>query len=876
MRLAITVFLSALSCLQVHGQQTVDPTIPPPAQILGYEIGHYVTDHASMERYALTLAQVAPHRVRLVRYGQSYERRPMYLAIVSDERNLEQLDHLRARWQSLRTPDRLPEGELKARLEGLPAVAWLNFANDGNESAAFEAGLELLWQLTARTDSAARAIRRHVVVLLNLAHNPDSHERYVAWFRASLVGPEGTADPWAQEHQGDWRMSTNNNHYQIDLNRDAFAATQQETRFILEQFHRWKPHLFIDHHGETKNMFFPPYAIPVNPHVPASTVRWAQRFGEETAREFGRRGWAAFTAEVFDLHYPGYWDSYPALNGAIGMTFETDGGGRKGLRWEREDGTIVTFREAIDRHVVASWSMLELLARHREEVLSDYYRFFASGMMESEKARYKALLLPPDQDPHRLRAFLELLRMHDIEIRQARGALTSQRARDFLNPTLRRMSFPEGSFLVLFRQPQARLIRALLEPDVPLDPLFVSQARQARDYNRSQPPRVPREPLGFYDTNFWSLPVAYGLLAYWTEDVPAGPYELMQELPALQGGVERHKPVFAYLIRTDQEGGRRLVAQLLRRGIRLAVARKAFTTAEGVALPSGTAVVRVERNTHLELERLLDSLAQAEGVRVLSTASPYTPEGPDLGSNDVHEIHPPRLAVVTEAPTSATAYGAIWFWLERRLGYPFTALRADQLGRIPLQRYDVLILPHGSPEGYSSVLGRAGAEALRRFVEMGGVLITLKGASVWAADSAVGLSTTRLLGAKLPKPSGEEDEEEGSVDYTPGAAVVVEVDTLSAISAGFVAPLVVHIQSEWIFTPSRTGRNAVRFAAQDPVRGGFAWEETKARFPGNAYAVEEFHARGRVVLFADDPLFRLFWRGTEGFLFNAIFWTGGW
>jgi hypothetical protein len=35
------------------------------------------------------------------------------------------------------------------------------------------------------------------------------------------------------------------------------------------------------------------------------------------------------------------------LNGAIGMTYETDGGGFKGLNWTRDDGTIVTFRSAI-------------------------------------------------------------------------------------------------------------------------------------------------------------------------------------------------------------------------------------------------------------------------------------------------------------------------------------------------------------------------------------------------------------------------------------------------------------------------------------------------------------------------------------------------
>ena len=36
--------------------------------------------------------------------------------------------------------------------------------------------------------------------------------------------------------------------------------------------------------------------------------------------------------DVFDLYYPGYWDSWPSLVGASGMTFETDGGPELMLR----------------------------------------------------------------------------------------------------------------------------------------------------------------------------------------------------------------------------------------------------------------------------------------------------------------------------------------------------------------------------------------------------------------------------------------------------------------------------------------------------------------------------------------------------------------
>ena len=46
-------------------------------------------------------------------------------------------------------------------------------------------------------------------------------------------------------------------------------------------------------------------------------------------------GWTSemmlrYSAERFDLFYPGYGDSWPSLMGAVGMTFEVGGGGGSG------------------------------------------------------------------------------------------------------------------------------------------------------------------------------------------------------------------------------------------------------------------------------------------------------------------------------------------------------------------------------------------------------------------------------------------------------------------------------------------------------------------------------------------------------------------
>jgi hypothetical protein len=62
----------------------------------------------------------------------------------------------------------------------------------------------------------------------------------------------------------------------------------------------------------------------------------------------------------------------------------------------------------------------------------------------------------------------------------------------------------------------------------------------------------------------------------------------------------------------------------------------------------------------------------------------------------------------------------------------------------------------------------------------------------------------------------------------------------------------------------------VRIRATDPLLSGFAWPEALQRLRGAAYVVDETLGRGHVILFADDPNYRNFWRGLEKLFTNAL------
>lgn len=861
-----------------------NPNVPTPKQILGYEIGDFITEHYEMERYIDALAK-SSNRIKVIRYGESYERRGMYLLIISSPENLARLEEIREAIKKLTDPRITSESEARTIAKNFPIIVWLNYSNDGDETAAFEAGIQVAYQLCAGEDETTLKILKNAVVIINLPHNPDSHQKAVSWFKATFVGKYGNPDPFASEHRGDWRMKTNYNHYLIDLNRDAFACSQIETQKVVEQLHYWNPQVFADHHGETKNMFFTPYALPVNQNVPETTKKWAKVIGQTIANGFDEYGWSYFTGEVFDLFYPGYWDSYPALNGAIGMTFETDAGGRKGFQLEREDETIVTFKEGIHRHFIASMKTLEASVNHKEEILFDFYKFRQTGLEEAKREQYKQFVIVPDKDREKTSRFIELCLRHGIEVYEAKESFTSLKARSYFDKNATRKTFSKGVYIIPMNQPQKRLVKALFEPDPKMDDEFLKEARFAYEYNKKLGKNVRRLPLGFYDITAWALPITWGVECYLTEDEAKIKMEKVSQKPEFVYYVPNDTPKYAYAFRYDSDASAKLLAKLLRANFKVAVATRYFYSEDGTYFPRGTLIVRVERNKHIEnFHQKIKELAKESKVDLYPINTAYTEVGIDLGSNWVIEIKKPKIAVLTEEPVSQNSYGAIWFMLEQVFGYDFTPIRWDYFSNVDLYRYNVLVIPDANANQLKNLLGDGGVKKLKDWVSNGGVLVTLKNASVFPTLKGVELSSAKLVG-EGSEDSDEYEEEKPAqkdtvkakekkpaerIEFTPGAIMRVKLDTLHFLSLGYSDEIAVLVYSSLIFEKSKDGANPGIFADKDVRISGFVWEDMEKKFPGKAYLIDEPVGRGRVIMFADDPNFRLYWQSLSRLFLNSI------
>jgi hypothetical protein len=307
------------------------------------------------------------------------------------------------------------------------------------------------------------------------------------------------------------------------MNRDVLAFSQLETRAVAAAVLRWHPQVFVDLHSTTSQYFFAPPALPINANLPGASVAWLERMGRGNAAAFDRYGWQYYVRDVFDLFYPGYWDSWPPRNGATGMTFETDGGPE--IRLRKDDGTVTTFADGIAHHFVASMATLGTLAGNRVERLRDYYDFRASGMASAARQPFRRVVLRPGSDPARARRLAELLARQEIEVVRTAATFESRTAHRYVADSAPEAGsrgtavvFPAGSYVIDIAQPQARLAQALLEPRSVVDSAFARRQVERYERNRRRGDEATREGYEFYDVTAWSLPLTFGLDAYWTED----------------------------------------------------------------------------------------------------------------------------------------------------------------------------------------------------------------------------------------------------------------------------------------------------------------------------------------------------------------------
>jgi len=803
--------------------------------VLGYALGERFTDARGVLKYADRLAQASP-RVRVERYGTTPEGRPLEVLLLARPDRLASLDDLLDRNARLVDPA-LSAARAASIARENPAIVWLSFGVHGDEASSTEAALWTAFDLA--TDRSG--LLDSLVVVIDPNVNPDGRARYTSWFRQAR-GETPNPRVASVEHHPPW-PGGRLNHYLFDLNRDWAWAIQPETRARLVEWAKWNPQVHVDFHEMSyrSSYFFFPATRPFNPLYPDYTLRWADFFGRANADEFDRRRWLYYTGESFDLFYPGYGDTWPSLVGAIGMTYEQAGGGRAGLRVLRPDERMLTLAERATHHRVAALTTLRAAASRKTPLLLEFAAFHREQTEDGDD-----VLLVPGERSEASRALVELLQREGIRVERAAAPF---RVNAEAYPGFsRRTEFPIGTYRISPVQPRGRMAMTLLRPEVRFDSVGTEFS---------------------YDLTAWSLPYAFGVEAH-TGRAPDAAFAPMPLLSPATKAVPP-PPAFGYLVSPGFEASGPLWRYVDAGGEAVALERD-FRMG-GRQFSAGTVFLPYDDSAVVRLDRS-GLAALAEPVQTARTSG-----GGDLGTERRVLITAPRIAALAGAGISPTGLGAVWYLLEAMAGIPFDRVGALAFTRLQLTQYDVVVLPAGDMKAALNDEQRA---ALRGWVEAGGTLVAIGESARWAGPELAGV----VVRTDTVSPSGEDlrarglrTREQRRSDRwqksVKGVILPTLLDEGNPLAWGVDLGnddrrLFVLHTTDLVFEPDEEFETVIAFGEDVRQMSGVLSESKRRELASSAWLVTGAVGDGRVILFADDPLFRLFWRSTFTLFTNAL------
>jgi hypothetical protein len=849
-----------------------------------------LVDSATASGYARALAGASP-RVEIFTIGRSEEGRDIVLLAIADEAGIQALEQLKQDTAALADPRTTDPAAAEQIVAGARPIYYFNAALHSDETGSTESVLELAYRLAVSEQPMIQRIRQNLVVLINPVSNPDGRDKVVEWFYRFLKGktdrstlPRMSPPYWSK-------------YAFVDINRDAHQLVHETTRAVSRMFFEWHPTVVHDLHESVALLMSWNGTGPYNPNIDPITFTEFQAlsFHEvQTLTSFGMPGVSTWNFGEAFAHL--YLDSVAMNHNSIGRGYETFGNGTaETLEWTlKPDETSRQWyrvqpppstpfrwsaRDNVNYNETGALAALDLAATQSKLLLRSFYRKGFNSWRKGVDEPPYAFAIPQDQgDPTRVAQLIARLRAQHIEVHRSNAAFT-----------VREGAFGAGTYLVRLDQPYRNYAVDLLSP---------------QDF-----PKDGGEP---YDDVSWELPAHYHVDAVAIADpaiksVGAIP---LTESPQPRGKLTGSGPVFV-LKDTGQEG--LLEARYRLAKFKLEIAERSFKIGD-TDYPAGSWLLPAQSG----LGAVLQDLATRLALDFDSIAAT-----PDVAR---HVAKAPRLGVwVPWADTDSIG------WLRHTLderSVPYSYVRDEDIRAGNLHaKYDVLLyghvdlelaeqihgLPkawgpmpfkktkqtpsHGTPAWSDDITGGIGWEGLaqiQKFVESGGVLVTLGSGSMLALEGGIVRGVRRDSGG-VPRSAGSGGAESAqaaleSVTRTPGAHVRVSfAQPDHPIAYGYPAHIYVFRQNYPLYAvPRRWLRMAFCTTCLDGPsdRGGVVmqWGDAGSQEPflvsgqvwgesnliGRPAILDMAVGHGRVVAFNFNPLHRDLNRGDQRLLWNAL------
>lgn len=833
-----------------------------PEAFLGHRVGEdrKLADYSQITAYFQKLDQESP-MLKVVEIGKSTLGKPIIMAVITAEENMARLDEYRDIARKLKTARGLSADQAKELAARGKAILLITCSLHATEIAASQMSMEFAYDLVTGKTPFDPGFLKDVIVLLVPSHNPDGNVMVVDWYR-KYVGTkyEGGNMPWLYHHYA--------GH---DNNRDWFMFNLPETRAVTQVlYHDWFPHVHIDEHqmGSTgARLFVPPFMDPPLPNIHPLVWRGVNLCGTNMAFDLQKNG---FKGVVNGRSYTGWWigacDDTSWLHNTIGLLSEmasvrvaspvfieptevpNNYAERRMDFIDPWPGGWWRLRDLVEYELTLSMSLVKTCALNRVDFLYGSYLISKDSIEKTEKNQPFAFVITADQPdyPTTLK-MLEVLKFGGVEIHRAADQFVAD---DRL--------YPAGSFVVLLSQPYKAYAWALLEkqkyPDI-----------------RQYPGGPPVPP---YDNAAWTLPLQMGVRC----DQIDNPFEARLEkletipVPALKLPVEA-----PYLVLDSRANASYAAAFALLKD-KVEIHRLKTPLKLGKAeVAAGSFLVKNTPDVRKPLPGLLEKLR----------LNAYGLDEAGFAAADKVSVRSPRIGLY-QSWTGNMDEGWTRFVFDD-LGIPYKTMHnSDFKGtkekKVNLKAdYDVIVFASENPEiirngrpgqqseyarfftpmppEYAGGIDKEGVEALKAFVEQGGIVVTLNQACGLAL-SDLGVQARNVL-----------DRVERTRFFCPTSILKLDVDNTSPLGWGLdktvAAMFVDSLAFQTSIPPNEWDRKVVASYAEDGVllSGWLLGEDLIAR---KAAVVDTQYKKGRIILIGVRSQHRAQSHGTYKFLLNAL------
>ncbi|HEY2850619.1 MAG TPA: M14 family zinc carboxypeptidase [Gemmatimonadaceae bacterium] len=885
--------------------------IPTPKSVLGYYIGApaKLTYYADILKYYRALAKASP-RVKIETIGKSDEGRELVVIWISSEENIKNLAQNRANLAKVADPRGMSEAQVRAVMaKTKPDYHFMGGLHSG-ETGPSEMLMELAYRLVTETSPMITQIRNNVYVSITPAADPDGRDRNLDWFYRGLE--TATADSIARGGKpipadsvnilggggrGAGQLPYWGKYVYHDNNRDI-NLSQMSMRAITDWYFTAHPPIMHDLHEAEPLMYIYSGGPPQNPNLDPILFTELPFFANWELSQMTKWGMpGVYTFAFMDGWSPGYLGSVAYNHNGMMRMYETQSGveprpaaatpavdstagrggrgGRAGgagtppaagrggpppiptgkgggqpREWYRgipiPPNAIQNFTRRDNTNFMETGvlSGLQLTSMFPELVLENFYYKTRNSLTDgSTKAPY-GYVFPVQRDMTKVATLINILRAQGIEVGQLSAAVKSGTE-----------TFPAGSYLVKLDQPYGRLAKNLLEKQDFPDPALTT-----------------------YDDSGWSMGFAFNVEVREVKDST-----ILNANAPLVKTAEVHVPIVgtgtAGLAVAHLGSNNMITFRYHLKAVRMRIAEASFVD-DGVTFPAGSFIVT---GTPADLGA---ARAQVESLGLTAAALSALPT---VAS---HDATVPRVAIYSQ--WSNTQDLGWYRHAFDQFGIPYDLIFKERVAKGNLKAdYDVIIMavqninraavlaapaakpvPYMKSDKYKSLgvygespditggFGAAGVDAVNSFLASGGTLITTAQAVSYPIDFGLArsVSTESPAGVNAQKPliTAEIKRPEHPVFYGYGSKIFpVKFGQGSQLFKVGVADQA-NVLAEYV-------------GGESSVLSGLMVGADNIK--GRAFAVDipnAYDGHGRVIMFANNPIYRWQNHGEFNMVFNSI------